>query len=354
MKKVLLGTSALALVGAFAAPAAAAEWDIRLGGYMEQHPAYSTFDTPGNTDFDGFDVDSDQEFYFRPEITLDNGIKISARMDFEGASSGGVDEPRMIISGAFGSVTLGEDDLASYDVGVAAPDVTFVNINSGSTTSFHPLALGLIGTSTGNMTRTTFAQVASDPAGIKYFTPRFAGFQAGVSYARDPNRSNNDQQVDTEVPGQLHDIFGFGANYSASFGGVDIAASGGYSFGSVTGGDDHEAYQAGLNVGFFGVTVGGSFGEANNSGGTGATDGRTWDAGVAYEVGPWGFSFTYLYSEQASGAGDLELDEFLFGVNYDLAQGVALNAWVNYADYGGAGQVDTDGFVVGTGIKASF
>jgi hypothetical protein len=34
MKKILLGTSALALVGAFVTPAASADWDVRVGGYM--------------------------------------------------------------------------------------------------------------------------------------------------------------------------------------------------------------------------------------------------------------------------------------------------------------------------------
>jgi hypothetical protein len=41
MKKVLLASSALALVGAIASPAAAADWDVRVGGYMEQYIAYA-------------------------------------------------------------------------------------------------------------------------------------------------------------------------------------------------------------------------------------------------------------------------------------------------------------------------
>ena len=44
MKKVLLASSALALVGAIASPAAAAEWDVRVGGYMEQFVAYASSD----------------------------------------------------------------------------------------------------------------------------------------------------------------------------------------------------------------------------------------------------------------------------------------------------------------------
>jgi len=44
MKKVLLGTTAAALVGAMALPASAAEWTVRVGGFMEQYVAYADVD----------------------------------------------------------------------------------------------------------------------------------------------------------------------------------------------------------------------------------------------------------------------------------------------------------------------
>ena len=56
MKKALLGTSAIALA-AMAAPANAAEWDVRVGGYYNAMVAYA--DTNGNgvgtADFSGVD-----------------------------------------------------------------------------------------------------------------------------------------------------------------------------------------------------------------------------------------------------------------------------------------------------------
>jgi hypothetical protein len=87
MKKVLLGTSAIALAGAFASPAASAEWNVRVGGYMEQFVAFATSDpTEGNgafasnSDFDGVDSKQDAEIHFVPSITLDNGIKFGANV----------------------------------------------------------------------------------------------------------------------------------------------------------------------------------------------------------------------------------------------------------------------------------
>jgi len=195
--------------------------------------------------------------------------------------------------------------------------------------------------------------------GITYFTPRIAGIQVGASYARDPNRSNNDSLVDVDAPGQLHDIFGVGGNYVNSFGGFDVALSAGYSQGAIagTGLNTTEAYAFGANFGFGGFTIGGSWGEGNDVGGTGASDGRTFDVGVSYETGPWGVSFTYLHSEQANGAADEEFDEFMLGAAYALADGLDLNAWALYRDFDddiAGGNGDIDGFVIGTGIKANF
>ncbi len=44
MKTVLLGTTAVALVGAMALPATAAEWNVRVGGYMKQYFGYADID----------------------------------------------------------------------------------------------------------------------------------------------------------------------------------------------------------------------------------------------------------------------------------------------------------------------
>ena len=61
------------------------EWDVKIGGYIEQFSAYSS---PGSVgicadDFDDVDIISEQEIVFRPSITLDNGITINADVDFD-------------------------------------------------------------------------------------------------------------------------------------------------------------------------------------------------------------------------------------------------------------------------------
>lgn len=387
MKKILLGTSALALVGA-ATTANAAEWDVKIGGYMEQHLAYASVNVDGFTgdDFDGIDVKQDAEIHFKPSITLDNGIKIGVDIQLEGNTSGDtIDESFLFISGSFGQVLLGNENSAGYKMTYAAPDVSFVNVSSPSTTAFVPFSGTVTNDNNGDGDTTDLGEVLNvgddifrgtlgttylengrnnDAARITYFTPRFAGFQLGASYARDAFDDSNAQQ---NLNGNsLNNIFDIGANYVNSFGGVDLAVSARWGIASddSIGGDDPEVWGAGANVGFAGVTVGGSFAEQN---GTALQDGTAFDAGISYETGPWGFSFTYFSGENVDNenataltGNDETQDAYLLAATYKVAKGVKVQAFGAYIDFeeetgdlGGTGD-DVDGFVIGTGIKVNF
>jgi hypothetical protein len=238
----------------------------------------------------------------------------------------------------------------------------------------------------------------NDAQRFTYFTPRFAGFQFGVSYARDPRQDSNAQlNLDVEDT-DLNNITDFGANYVNSFGPVDIAVSGRYGIAFLAsdfdGEDDFDAltdvdddptiWSAGLNLGLYGFTVGGSFAEQNNYNPDEfrSADGTAYDAGISYETGPWGFSFTYFHGENGDDenfiptvfAPDETLKQYLVALNYALAKGVDVGAFGAYVDFDeevgdGAwenaivpdsttvfnpGGDDVDGWVVGTGIKVSF
>jgi predicted porin len=265
---------------------------------------------------------------------------------------------------SFGEILLGSENSAGYKMTYAAPDVTFINVNSGSLTAFIPFS----GTATGadvfrGVLGTSYLENAgaanNDAQRITYFTPRFAGFQVGVSYARDGLQDNNGQINTNAVT--LHDIFDVGANYVNSFGGFDIALSGRYGFADDNNGGDPQVWAAGLNLGFGGFTIGGSYGEQT---GAGVMNGEVYDVGVSYTTGPWGFSVTYIHGEsvndeEGAGGNDETLEQFLVGMSYNLAKGVKLSAYGAYVDFdepssdpGGAD--DIDGFVIGTGVKISF
>ncbi|MBK0400538.1 porin [Limibaculum sp. M0105] len=385
MKKVLLSTSAIALAGAFASTASAAEWNVRVGGYMEQFVAYADSDVDGlaGEKLGGVDSKQDAEIHFIPTITLDNGIKFGANIQLEANTSGDqIDESYMFIQGSFGEIDLGSENSAGYKMTYAAPDVTFLNVNSGSTTAFIPWSGSVtnnIGTSvaTGSdVFRGTLGATYiendrnNDAQRITYYTPRFAGFQLGGSFARDAQQDSNAQVNLDNITGNYIDL---GANYVNSFGEFDVAASArwGIGFNDAAGADDPTVLAFGLNLGYAGFTIGGSWAEQNNSS-AGNADGTAWDAGISYETGPWGFSFTYFHGENqdnenvALGLGlDEEVSQYLLGVNYTLAKGVNLGAYGAYVDFeedAGDGSAvgaltpgnDVDGFIIGTGVKISF
>ncbi len=395
MKKVLLGTSAIALVGAMSAPASAAEWDVKVGGYMTQHVAYANNDVDlvsgtGATasgsfaglsissggEYDGIDSKQDAEVHFLPSITLDNGIKIGANIQLEAASTGDqIDESYMYIRGSFGELNLGSENSAGYKMHYAAPDVSNVGVNSGSTTAFVPWSGAGAGADVfrGTLGSTYIENLRNNDAQrITYYTPRFAGFQVGASYARDGFQDTN-AQVDCDAT--TCDFFDFGANYVNSFGDFNVAISGQYGFANANGGSDPQIWSLGANLGFAGFTLGGSYADQDNGG---VVDGHAWDAGVSYETGPWGFSVTYFHGENFDndclgvgtaattnnciGNSDEEVDQYMLGISYALAQGVGLHAFGGYVDFDGAritggedsARADVDGWFIGTNIGISF
>ena len=129
-----------------------------------------------------------------------------------------------------------------------------------------------------------------------------------------------------------------------------------------TNSDDPQIWGAGLNLGYGGVTIGGSFAEQNDSG---KEDGSVYDAGISYETGPWGFSLTYLHGENVDDekpfpGADEEADIFLLGASYELAKGVNIIAFAGHVEFeedmgdaGGSGD-DVNGFAIGTGFKIKF
>jgi predicted porin len=196
----------------------AAQWNVTVGGFMEQYVAYTDSDANFAGDFDGIDSKQNAEIWFLPSITLDNGIKFGANVQLEALTGGDqIDEAFVFIKGSFGEILLGSENSAGYKMTYAAPDVTFININSGSTTLFIPWSGGGAGSDLFRGTlNTTYIENSrnNDVHRFTYFTPRFSGLQVGASYARDGQQDTN-AQVDSDVEnsGFPTDIFDIGANY---------------------------------------------------------------------------------------------------------------------------------------------
>jgi len=395
--RALASVSAMALL--VTGSASAAEWEIQVGGYMEQYLSFSTFDVTGAPDDDGFDAGLGADIHFRPALTLDNGLKIGVDINLDGAASttgdadGEIDEAFLFIRGSFGEILIGDHDLAGNSLtprtpgsDFPGPDVSFVSISSGSTANYIPFSGSVGGVRTGGdvrrgtlgTTRTTFGG-EDHSAGISYFTPRFAGFQLGVSYIPE----SSDSIAGSPTYRDIEDIFGIGFNYVRVFGDTQITLGGHWATGDnrFDPRADPQIWGAGISIEQGGFTIGGSWGESRGTS-RGRNDGVAYDIGVQYELGPWTYSASHFHGQNTDnehiGFGPKErLDTYQIGVSYDLKhKGASFRAptYVKWADeaqvfgsvtavqfdedvgdpgFGTPGN-DIDGFIIGTGLRLSF
>ncbi|MCZ6755919.1 MAG: porin, partial [Gemmatimonadetes bacterium] len=332
MKKQLIGTTALVSAGLLAGAAvhqdamAADPLELSIGGYYQVSLELRNEDDdtgePGHN-IQEFSVLDDGEIQFTASTTLDNGIGVKARIEYEGFNAGGgntvVDERWVEFSGTFGKLVIGSNDDAAKEMQYQAPAGSYqMGVNTAT------FAIPAVGGNAIGGYPTTFVGPSGDSQKIIYFSPRFSGFQLGLSYSPDDRVHENQDggSINDDEPGRQKDIFSIGVNFVDSFGGVDIAVAGGYDRGDLqkdplTGttttktttigvtavggvgvvvtntninaapgnqGDDEEVWTAGLTVGFAGFAVGGSYVHTNN--GAQSADQDTWDAGVSYSNGP--------------------------------------------------------------------
>ncbi len=247
MKNTLLCTTALAMTGiagaANAVEISAGALSMNVSGYYTTTLAITSVDTGATlagADFDGFDIQTNAEIWFKPSLTLDNGIKIGVDVQLEaGSNTNGdqIDESYITVSGDFGKVIIGSENSVGYKMTVAAPDVSHIFAQSSSLTAFVPYSSTTAGADLFRGTLgTTYIENnrINDSARISYFSPRFSGLQLGISYARDAGQVNGPVNNNATTT----DYIDIAANYSGSFGGVDVNASARYGTASAAAGTD--------------------------------------------------------------------------------------------------------------------
>jgi predicted porin len=398
MKKILYGTTALVTVGLLAASPASAEEKISLtlGGYMNQYFGVGGYDedTTDSRDFGTSSMFSDGEIHFNGKTTLDNGITFGAQVQLESFASGDqIDENYAYVDGDFGRVLLGSENTAMYLMQYSGPEVG-APVNSGWVTVFVPSAPGSQA-SFRTPAISTFTDIGNDENRITYFTPRFSGFQVGASYTPQITGAGDGGQGPADETTQLNNGIALGANFVESFNGIDVAIAGGWQTAegpdgrptsssaasdisacesglaaaslsaideicsdilddSVSKGDDPELWSAGINLGFSGFTVGGSYANAEDSG---ANDGHAWDVGAKYATGPWKVGVYYFHSEvdgSSSNPADDELDALKGAIAYSVGPGIEANFTVMHAKWEDEGGAENDGTVGIVGLKFSF
>jgi outer membrane protein OmpU len=272
-------------------------------------------------------VRQEGEIQFTGETTLDNGLTIGVNVQLEAVAQGDqLDEQYVYFSGNWGKVIVGAENSASYLMAYAAPGVG-LGVNSPNFFLFSPQSMA----PTAN-----FTNAVSDSNKLSYFSPRFSGFQLGVSYTPNIDARAGDRQTfglnaDNNEDDQANYVSG-GINFVNSFNGFDIAVSGVIERGDIerdtnaaVNSDEDTTWAIGANLGFSGFTIGGSYGVDNNSL-AGNNDTTAWDAGVSYGMGPWGISLGYFRAERefAGGGADDELSLLELGGSYALGPGITI------------------------------
>ena len=364
MKKQLLTTTALVAAGVLvvSGPALAGKPKLTVGGGVSQIVGVGSnsdaFDA-ANGGRVAFDQHSDGEIHFNGSVTLDNGIKIRTRIELEGNTvlddqglAGGIsvnggtpatndgdyiDEHWMRISGSFGEVRLGSHDPAAQAMttGYLATWNTNVGLNLAFDTTDWVSKPGAVGANTVGR-----IDVTSDAESISYFTPRFSGFQVGVSWTPSGREDvNNQRELEAGADTEARTI---GVNYSMKMGSVGVAVAAGYATAeeSTANRSNPEIMGGGVRLDFSGIRLSASYVDRNDqttNGVTAAAGQKTYEIGAKYTMGPNAMSIAHLSGEtkatsQALGDGDTAKVTFI-SYKRTLGPGVSWTLTGIHADF---------------------
>lgn len=404
MKKLLLASTAVAGVALVASPAHAA-LKMDLGGYFEGYGLYAdNNETSGN--LHNFDFRRDNEIHVNGETTLDNGLTIGAHTELKIANTTGdssatttisgtgnvtfttsstngstvtitgatiashlsattsvdntagnlVDETYLYASGGWGRVNFGEEDGAAYLLQVAAPSADS-NVD-GLRVYVQGINTGLWDSELAGVVLSYQQADFRQTDRLTYLTPKFNGFQAGVSYAPKAGASvvgggTADMTAD-DTAGDFENLWEAAARWDGEFQGVAVSLGGGYSSAAteadkatgLVGSDSLVTWNGGANVAMSGFSLGGAYKHSNNGIDTDG-DTTTWVAGAGYDNGPWHAGVSYLHTHfdagLLAGGDDAKVHRYAVGGGYTFGPGMTFRGSVDWGkfDAGSAG-TDTD------------
>jgi outer membrane protein OmpU len=358
MKKILLATTGLVGAALIAGAASAETPKVTLGGFSDFQAGYTNDDFDANTRTTGFR--NDNEVSIHVDGKTDAGLGYGAVIDLEADISADADGQGVNAARTFtylqgdnwGRVEMGgnKDAAANQRVDASTLAVATGGINGAWTYFVNPAAGNTVSSATNVDFITTSKLVAehgaTDAAGdegtynaskVTYYTPRFAGVQAGVSYTPDlTDRGQAGDNFRNDTAG-VNNLWDLSLNYENQFAnGVKLAGSGAYERGTTkaAGIEDVRAWNVGALVGYQGFSVAGSYGDWGDSNAASGTDQDYWTLGAGYEAGAFGVSATYLDSTiDPNGAAKQDFSNLVLGADYKLAPGLTPYAEVSFYDY---------------------
>lgn len=383
MKNYLVASTAL--ISALLAMPAQAELNLDLGGHFRGYGAFTDVDAAGTQDFE---LRRDTEVHFTGEATSDNGLTVGVHYE---AMVGGdliTDEAYAYFAGNWGRFNLGSEDGAAYLLQVAAPsgdsNVDGLRTNIQTITATGLAANGAFlnnGTYTGTFadrfatgasgagaTNVNGARVLDydhadfqDTDRLTYLTPKFSGFQGGVSYAPQSGQrltGNGTAATATDTADEFENLWEVAARWDGEFEGFGMSAGAGYSTaetqvaGLLDG--DLDTWNAGLNVAFQGFSVGGAYTTTEADLAAAATlESDTWVVGAAWDNGPYHVGVSYLdQTVEETATADVDSDRWAIGAGYTYGPGMSFRGGVTNGNVDdGATDEDFTQVTVGTDIQ---
>jgi outer membrane protein OmpU len=339
MRKLLLGTTALAAAATLSANAALA--DVKISGSYEfTYESHDPGTTVSGASNDDFNSDHDVKITF--ENKTDSGLTIGMVQVIESAgeeavSTTGSDENYIYIKGGFGEIKLGNDDGAGDMMTRTASDLVGPDALSDN-------GAGMTGS--GNLADDNADLIVdiNDQNNITYILPTMGGLTVGASYADGGQGAAENDDITT-----------FGLKYAFESGAVKGTIHYGQSStdAGTVGGVSRDSNSIGLDVssGPFRAVM--AKGEADTAD-AGITTEIT-DYGVQYNVGN-GLTLSAVGTQVEENTGGETSDITTVGAKYNIASG--LDAYLTYHDYdyapGSSGGTADDGSKTYLTIKASF
>jgi outer membrane protein OmpU len=356
---LLSGVAAVAFTAAAAAAPAAAQskskFDITIGGDAYFEAGYTSQDRDANL--------RSTEFRNRLRLTVtpiakaDNGLEYGARLRLRAVNNNrttDADRAFIFVNGGFGTVQMGQVNGLSDEYAIIAPSDWGTGGVDGSFLAYIGSSFDNAPAGAGSLRAMNSGNTATR---INYLTPKFSGFQLGLSYQ--PTTDSNLTSIDrskTATPtasgmlaGAFTDVVEVGGNYAGVFSDVSLGASLYYTAGKAkdasTGGGRYEnlsSTMAGLSVGYAGLKVAGSYAWSGQSGY--ATRSSTPTAisrenqtvmtvGAQYTFGATTLGVGYLNAKDAGNlavAGKNSFQQYIVGAKYVIAPGLSVGGEYNH------------------------
>jgi len=220
MRKLLLGTTALAAAATLTANTALAE--LAISGYIEWDYQNVSSNLTAN---DGNKFGQDSEIKFSFTNKTDSGLTVGFVAELETEKLGGADnqtdDAYMYIEGGFGKFVLGELDGVMDQYGIASSDLPTEEIYAGGGSVSTEAGDGVVSGAESNK--------------VSYHLPAIGGLKAGVSY------------TNSGLTGSA-DATAYAASYSVDAGGAAVTIAGVTGTKEVSGAQDEDTTVLGLKI----------------------------------------------------------------------------------------------------------